>query len=163
MTISEEEFILNLRYFHKDSCLPLKKGNNLILSNSFPEFAKDNIVLFNLNVISENQASIRTFDYFPLIIKFRDGDSDFFPTNDGIDKFLIIKKQTILFFNSLLKIQIFPLFINHSNIEDEFFFFEKFRKKEGNNHNLNENDEKSKNIIFHLEKKKNLLKYLKIN
>ena len=153
MTSTEDETILNLKYVDKFYCLPLKKGNNLILSQSFPEMSKNNIILFNLNIISENEASLRTFDYFPLLINFDIRNTDSSVSNARIQKELLLRKPTIIFINSLLNIQIFPLFTNNSKFQNKFFFFEKVFKREGNHQKFDNCDDSSKNIIFHLESK----------
>ena len=100
MTSAEDETIINLKYLDKCFCLPLKKGNNLILSQSFPEMSRNNIILFNLNIISENEASLRTFDYFPLLINFDIKNTDSSVSNAGIHKELLLRKPTIIFINS---------------------------------------------------------------
>jgi len=156
MTSTEDETIINLKYLDKCYCQPLKKGNNLILSQSFPEMSRNNIVLFNLNIISENKASLRTFDYFPLLINFDIKNTDLSVSNFRIQKELLLRKPTIIFINSLLNIQIFPLFTNNSKLQNKFFFFEKVLKKEENNQNFDKSEESSKNIIFHLESKEEI-------
>ena len=93
MTDDEQKICLNLKLFYgecKIKIIPLKIGNNLILSKFFPFNFQDNLILFNINITNHYQGYLRSFDHFPLIIK----------TSEFSREEISLEKQSIINLNS---------------------------------------------------------------
>ena len=131
MTCQNEKILMFLKFSNESKFMPLNEGNNYILSDFFRDYADEKIILFNLHLRSQGRTYIRTFDHFPLMIKFLSSEQSPIPDSisDPSTNEIILRKQTIFNFNSILNIRIFPLSHNNSN---NFFSFENANIKENN-------------------------------
>lgn len=112
MTDRKKNVFMNLKLSQSGCSTPLFEGNNSILSDLYPELSSEKLILFNLNIINEEDAILRTFDHFPIIIKNIKNES-------LIEDSFHINKQTLINLKGIYKYQIFPL------KSDDYFEFEK--------------------------------------
>ena len=147
---NEENIIGYLYNIEHNIELPLHEGINDIKSEIFKENPKfkflQNLqfILFKLNIQSNNRAYLRSYEQFPLNLKFK--------KNNKIDEYFICKSG-IVTISSLYDLQIKVL---NSKISFGKFYFEKYKKekisKENNsgralNINLNNSNNKEVEII----------------
>lgn len=122
MSNHDEKILLLLKFSHESNpqvLIPLKMGNNNIISGLFPQFAQKDLILFNIQMNNSGEVCLRTFDHFPLTVKSKESNDVL--TSDH-DKNLSLTKQTLINFNSILNIQFLPFLPDCTNF---FFSFEK--------------------------------------
>ena len=147
---NEENIIGYLYNIEHNIELPLHEGINEIKSEIFKENSKfkflQNLqfILFKLNIQSNNRAYLRSYEQFPLNLKFK--------KNNTIDEYFICKSG-IVTISSLYDLQIKVL---NSKISFGKFYFEKYKKekisKDKNSEralsiNLNDSNNKEVEII----------------
>jgi hypothetical protein len=125
ISVNSEKEVLNFIYHAEDEerKFTLKLGKNLFSSDIFKELKIcQEVPCFNINLISEEEGMMRTFDYFPLkIIEQQENVID--------QKTYIIKKPSIINLKPILNFRIIPLNSNYS-LPKHFFNFEKCKNLE---------------------------------
>lgn len=97
----EVQLIPSVGFLHNTEHLikiPINKGINIITSKFFPKFLfKTELLLFKLNMLSDNKAMIRTYDGFTVTIRVR---------QDEISEQVIVNSNGLKTLNSLQNLEI---------------------------------------------------------
>jgi hypothetical protein len=117
MSSHDEKILLFLKFSHENKKveIPLKQGSNLIHSDLIPgAICEEPIILFNIFLLNKNEALIRSFEHFPLSVKFLDQE------DESRSPWTVYEgKESLFKTNSILKTQIFAF----KNFENNFFSF----------------------------------------
>lgn len=117
MSSHDEKILLYLKFSHENKKveIPLRQGSNLIHSDLIPgAICEDTIILFNIFLLNKNEALIRSFEHFPLSVKFLDQQDESPSPWTACEG-----KQSLIKTNSILKTQIFAF----KSFENNYFSF----------------------------------------
>jgi hypothetical protein len=117
MSSHDEKILLFLKFSHENKKveIPLRQGSNLIHSLTIPgAICEEPTVLFNVFLLNKNEALIRSFEHFPLSVKFLDQEEETATPWTAYQG-----KQSLIKTKSILKTQIFAF----KNIENNYFSF----------------------------------------
>jgi hypothetical protein len=136
----KKEIKMNLKYSNNEIVIPLFIGNNVIVSDFFPEVVEEKIILFNLNIINDEEAILRTFENSFIKFQFNNNFEQESISN-------ICNKNSIININTLKSLKIFPFFN-----QDFYFFLEpvqmNFYKEEEKEINSLEQEHKIAEVIL---------------
>jgi hypothetical protein len=108
-----DSIVMILKNSHSSAQIPLSLGDNDVYTEMFPDFCKNNLLMFNINVSSKENFTIRTNEHFPIKLRF-------LSKSDGkvMDE-KVYYTQKILELSNMSEVQILHLFSkNHFFIEN---------------------------------------------
>lgn len=137
-----------LKFSRNNKEITLHKGQNHVFSDILSKDACLKTILFTLNLISDSESYIRTFEHFPLRIKVRLSEANGSLKNqeNSLNEY-VIKKNSIYIIKNL-NVQIFPL------NSDDFFSLE-FNKVPNDSKNIYEEKLKHRNSSLKNSNKNN--------